>query len=380
MDTSRPLRVHALISSLTWGGAEMLLSEFAAGAPAAGIELSVGFLEDRDGNPAAARLRKNGVEPILAQIHGPRPLLNRGDHRTVRRHLEKVSPDVLHTHLGYADMLGGLAARSLGIPTVSTLHIMEWPHGVRQPRPYAKERLMSLVRRRCARLVVAVSEAARRAYLETGWDVPEHVVTVHNGIVAVNRPGAGRAVRERLGLAADDLVASMVTVLRRGKGHDAAIAAVAELAERFPRLRLVIAGDGPDRAEIERLAEPLGARVVLAGHIDDVMALLDATDVLLHPTRVDAFPTALLEAMAAGVPIVATAVGGIPEIIESGTSGVLIAPPPRPRAIADALGSLLGDERLRRRLGERGRERFAREFTAEAWATRMRSVYETAAS
>jgi glycosyltransferase involved in cell wall biosynthesis len=380
MDTSHPLRVHALISSLTWGGAEMLLAEFAAGAPAAGIELSVGFLEDRDGNPAAARLRKRGIEPILAEIHGPRPLLNRGDHRTVRRHLEQVRPDVLHTHLGYADMLGGLAARSLGIPTVSTLHTMEWPRGVRQPRPYAKERLMSLVRRRCARVVVAVSDAARRAYLETGWDVPEHVVTVHNGIVALSRPGAGRGVRERLGLAADDLVVSMVTVLRRGKGHDAAVAAVSALDDRFPRLRLVIAGDGPDREEIERLAEPLGSRVVMTGHLDEVMELLDATDVLLHPTHLDAFPTALLEAMAAGVPIVATAVGGIPEIVEPGTSGVLVASPPDPGAIAGALAPLLEDEQLRRRLGERGRERFEREFTAEAWATRLRAVYETAAS
>jgi glycosyltransferase involved in cell wall biosynthesis len=378
MDTSHPLRVHALISSLTGGGAEMQLAEFAAGAPAAGIELSVGFLEDRDGNPAAARLRRRGIEPILAQIHGPRPLLNRDDHRTVRRHLEQVRPDVLHTHLGYADMLGGLAARSLGIPAVSTLHTMDWPRGVRQPRPYAKERLMSLVRRRCARVVVAVSDAARRSYLDTGWDVPEHVVTVHNGIVALSRPGAGRAVREQLGLAADDLVVSMVTVLRRGKGHDAAVAAVSALADRFPRLRLVIAGDGPDRAEIMRLAEPLRSRVVMTGHVDEVMELLDATDVLLHPTHLDAFPTALLEAMAAGVPIVATAVGGIPEIVEPGTSGVLVASPPDPTAIAGALAPLLEDEQLRRRLGERGRERFARDFTAEAWATRMRAVYETA--
>jgi glycosyltransferase involved in cell wall biosynthesis len=100
--------------------------------------------------------------------------------------------------------------------------------------------------------------------------------------------------------------------------------------------------------------------------------------VLLHPTHVDAFPTALLEAMAAGVPIVATAVGGIPEMVESGTGGVLIPSPPQAPALAEALVPLLEDERLRRRIGERGRERFARDFTAEAWATRMRAVYETA--
>jgi glycosyltransferase involved in cell wall biosynthesis len=378
VDTSSPLRVHALIASLTWGGAEMLLSEFAAGAQAAGIELSVGFLDDRDGSPAAERLRRRGVEPILAEINGPRPLLNRTDHRTVREHLAAVRPDVLHTHLGYADMLGGMAARSLDIPMVSTLHVMQWYRSVRNPSLYAKERLMSLVRRRCAARVIAVSEAARRAFLETGWDSPERVITVHNGIVAEPQPGSGRALRERLGIGPDDLVATMLTVLRRGKGHDTAVAAVSSLRERFPGLRLVIAGDGPDRLEIERAASVLGDTAVLTGHVDEVMPLLDATDVLLHPTLVDAFPTALLEAMAAGVPIVASAVGGIPEIVEDGLTGVLVPAPPDAEHVAAALAPLLEDAAERRRLGEAGRARYERDFTAEAWALRMRQVYEAA--
>ncbi len=380
MDTSRPLRVHALIASLTWGGAEMLLSEFAAGAQAAGIELTVGFLDDRDGSPAAERLRRRGVEPILAEINGPRPLLNRTDHRVVREHLAAVRPDVLHTHLGYADMLGGMAARSLDVPMVSTLHVMQWYRSVRNPSLYAKERLMSLVRRRCAARVIAVSEAARRAFLETGWDSPERVITVHNGIVAERQPGSGRALRERLGIGPDDLVATMLTVLRRGKGHDTAVAAVLSLRERFPGLRLVIAGDGPDREEIERAASVLGDTAVLTGHVDEVMPLLDATDVLLHPTLVDAFPTALLEAMAASVPIVASAVGGIPEIVEDGLTGVLVPAPPDAEHVAAALAPLLEDAAERRRLGEAGRARYERDFTAEAWALRMRQVYEAAMS
>jgi glycosyltransferase involved in cell wall biosynthesis len=377
-DASGPLRVHALISSLTWGGAEMLLSEFAAGAPSAGIELSVGYLEDRDGSPGAARLVQRGVEPVLAPIRGPLPLLNRSAHRTVRRHLEQVRPDVLHTHLGYADMFGGLAARPLGIPTVSTIHVMEWASEVRKPRDYARERLMSFVRRHWVETVVAVSDAARRAYLDTGWDRPERVVTVHNGTVAERRAGAGRSVRAELGLAPDDLVVAMVTVLRRGKGHEVAAAAIAALRERFPHLRLVVAGDGPDRTEVERLMAPLGDAALMTGHRDDVMALLDATDVLLHPTLVDAFPTVLLETMAAGVPVVASAVGGIPEIVKDGGTGVLVGAPPRAEDVAEALAGLVAEAGRRRRLGEAGRERFQREFTVEAWAARMRRVYEAA--
>jgi glycosyltransferase involved in cell wall biosynthesis len=374
----RPLRVHALISSLTWGGAEMLLSEFAIGAPSAGIELSVGYLEDRDGSPAAGRLRQRGIEPILAAIHGPLPLLNRADHRTVRAHLAEIRPDVLHTHLGYADMFGGIAARRLRIPTVSTIHIMEWMSDPRDPRNYARERLMSFVRRHRTRAVVAVSDAARDAYLATGWDRPEHVVTVRNGIVAEPDAGAGPRIRAELGLGTDDLVVAMVTVLRSGKGHDVAAAAISELRERFPNLRLVVAGDGPDRAAVERLLEPLSGAALMIGHRDDVMSLMDAVDVLLHPTFVDAFPTTLLEAMSAGLPVVATGVGGIPEIVEDGVTGCLVQSPPSAERVADALLPVLADAELRRRLGESGRERFRRDFTAEAWARRMRSLYEAA--
>jgi glycosyltransferase involved in cell wall biosynthesis len=379
MEAFRTIRVHALISSLTWGGAEMLLSDFAAGAPTAGIELSVGFLEDRDGNPAAARLRSQGIEPILAQIRGPRPMLSRSDHCTVRRHLADVRPDVLHTHLGYADMLGGVAARSLKIPTVSTLHTMGWKH-LGRSREYAKERLMALVRRRCIGRVITVSEAARRAYLETGWDRPDRVVTVHNGVAIQPRPGAGRAVRSELGLGSDDLVVAMVTVLRPGKGHDVAVAAVRALHERFPHLKLLIVGDGPGRAEVERLAAPIGPAAVLTGHRDDVAAVLDAADVLLHPTLIDAFPTVLMEGMAAGVPIVATAVGGIPEIVEHGRTGMLIDSPPDPERVAGELSPLLESAELRSHLGARGRERFEREFTAESWARRLRPIYDAALS
>ena len=148
--------------------------------------------------------------------------------------------------------------------------------------------------------------------------------------------------------------------------------------ERFPRLRLLIVGDGPLRAEVERRAASLGGVAVVAGHRDDVMAVLDGVDVLLHPSLVDAFPTALLEAMAAAVPVVATSVGGIPEIVEDGSTGTLIEAPPRPEAVAGALLPLLADAGRRTELGRRGRERFEREFSAQRWAERLRGVYETA--
>jgi len=372
--TGRPLRVHALISTLTWGGAEMLLADFAAGARSARIELSVGYLQEADGSPAAARLRASGVEPRLVPITG---LLNPRDLMRVRRHLVDVQPDLLHTHLGNADLMGGLAARSLGIPTVSTIHVMEWDTGRRER---AKARLMDLARRHCSAAVITVSDRARAALLEAGYGRGARVVTVHNGVDADPEPGKGREVRAQLGLDAHDLVVTMVSVLRDGKGHEVAVEAVRALRGRHPHLRLLIVGDGPQRDRVHHLAGELGGAAVLAGHRDDVMNVLDASDVLLHPSHADAFPTALLEAFAASVPVVATAVGGIPEIVTDGETGVLIAPPPRSEAVARALESVIEDRALRLRLGAAGRARFEAEFSAQRWAQRMREVYERALS
>ena len=368
------LHVHVLIDSLTWGGAEMLLADLAAGAPAAGLELTVGFLHDRDGNPAAARLRARGVEPELVEI---RSLLRRDDRRRVREHVAAVAPDVLHTHLANADMLGGLAGRALRLPVVSTVHVMQ---AETAGRARLRTMLTNRVRRSTASRVIAVSDAAREWLAASGWADRDRLVTVHNGVAAVARPGAGAAVRQELGLAPDDVVVTMLTVLREGKGHDVAAAAVGRLLERYPRLRLLVAGDGPARAEVAALMAPLGDRARLTGHRDDVMELLDASDVLLHPSSIDAFPTALLEAMAAGLPIVSTRVGGIPEIVDDGETGMLVAAPPEAAAITSALEPYLADPELRRRAGERARERFEERFTAVRWAERLRLVYSSSSA
>jgi glycosyltransferase involved in cell wall biosynthesis len=359
----------------------MLLSDLAAGAPSAGIELSVGYLKDIDGNPAARGLRARGIEPELVPVGR---MLEPGAIPRLRRHLVRVRPDVVHTHLGLTDVLGTVAARSLGLPSVSTVHLVAGQPTGRpseaSARGSARARLAALARRHAGRRVIAVSDAAREAYLHKRWDTPERVVTVHNGIARSPNPGDGARIRAELGLDPAALVVSIVTVLRQGKGHELAVEAVRQLLPRFPGLRLVVLGDGSAREEIRRLAAPLGSAAIFTGHHDDVMGVLMATDVLVHPTQMDAFPTALLEAAAARVPIVATAVGGIPEIVEDGATGLLLGFPPSAAALADRLEQLLADEQLRIRLGEAAREVFVRRFTAERWAARLRVVYDAIAA
>lgn len=367
-DGARPVTVLALIDHFALGGAEMLLARFAAVASKANIDLSIACLEDRDGNPAAAMLQGGPQAPLNLGLPPGRP----GAHalRTVRCHIAAVKPQVVHTHLGTSDIVGGLAARSLGIPVVSTIHAMDWPRG---DRVYsAKRRLV----RGCAARIIAVSDSARRHYLERGWAREEQIVTIHNGIDVTAEAGAGAAVRAELGIEPGAFVVGMVSALRPEKGHDLAIDAVARLRARFPHLRLLIVGQGAVGEEIARRARALDGAAVLAGRRSDVMRVFDAIDVCLHPSRADAFPTTLIESMAASVPVLATAVGGIPEIITDGRSGVLMAAPTTAEQIAHSLAALIGQPERRRELAAAARLDYEQRFTADPWVRRTRMLYD----
>jgi glycosyltransferase involved in cell wall biosynthesis len=365
------LEVLAVIDHLALGGAEMMLGQFAAAAPRAAIRLHVAYFEDRDGSPAAEPLRAAGIEPVNLEVGG-RP---GGRHvRAVRSHIRAVRPDIVHTHLGTADLIGGLAARSLGVPAVSTIHaVLQRQPGVRG----AKDAATAFGRRMCDARVITVSESARLAYLKQSWSMNGRVVLIYNGIDVAAAPGSGVAVRRELGVGADELLVGMVSALRPEKGHDLAIEAISMLREQFPRLRLLIAGQGALAAELARLAEPLGDRVLLAGPRADVMCVFDALDVCLHPSRVDAFPTTLIESLAASTPVLASGVGGIPEIIDDGQTGVLVPPPPNAATLAAALGDLLADQPRRRTLAAAGRKAYEQRFTAGPWVERTRGLYDT---
>jgi len=360
------VEVLALIDHFVLGGAETLLARFAAAAGEAGIRLQVACLQELDGNPAAAPLHTMGISPVNLGIYGPARLRAL---RTVRRHIEDVGPRIVHTHLGTSDVLGGVAASSLRIPVVSTIHASQWDgRAVGLRRKLVKH---------CATRVIAVSECARSEYLRRGFATERQIVTIHNGIDFPAAAGAGAELRRELGLGAEDFVVGMVSALRPEKGHDVALDAVRILSARFPSLRLLVVGQGDLRTEIERRAQELGGAVVVAGLRQDLPRVFDALDVLLQPSRADAFPTSILEAMAASVPVLASAVGGIPEIIRDGETGVLITPPPEAGRLASALAELLEDPGRRARLATAGHRLYVDRFTAGPWVRQTRALYDT---
>lgn len=360
--------VLVLIDNLACGGAQMLLSQFAAAAPAVGIRLSVACLTERAGNPAATRLQEAGIPALNLEAMDGRP--GPRSVQRVRRHIAAVKPDIVHTHLGASDWIGGLAARSLRIPVVCTIHTEVWD---KDRKTDAKRLLVNL----CAARVVAVSESTRRAYDERHWARDGQLTTIHNGVDVSSVSGSGREVRREFGWDDDDLVVGMISSLRPEKAHDVAIAAFGLLRDEFPALRLLIVGEGPTAGKIAGLAREFGHRVAMTGLRSDVMRCFDACDICLHPSRADAFPTTLIEAMSAGVPIVATRVGGIPEIVAHDETGVLVPAPPTAESVAAALGALARDPSRRRALGTSARNTYRERLTAGRWAQGTRAMYDS---
>jgi glycosyltransferase involved in cell wall biosynthesis len=364
-----PMRVCHLIHELGPGGAEHVLVDLARVAPSAGLELSVLSLMPLAGHRYPQMLRDLGVR---VESLGLRSRWDpRGPGRALRL-LRSDPPDVVHSHMKHADLVAAYATPRLGLPMVSTLHVIE---DAVSPVGRLKRRLGVRARRR-ASATVAVSEAVRSWYLGAFRVDLAKVVTIPNGVPAPPAVSDARraALRAGFGVPEGELLAATVALFRAGKGHDDLLDAVALLDGAGVRFLLV--GSGPEEARLrERVrSEGLGDQVAFAGFREDIAEVLAACDLVVHPSRADALPTALIHALAAGVPAVATSVGGIPEVV--GEAAGRLVPSGEPKALAAAIEELAGDAVLRRAMGVAARERFAARFDGEAWARRLRGLYQ----
>jgi len=278
--------------------------------------------------------------------------------------LRECAPDLVHLHTGRANWLGGLAARRLGLPAITTRRMdREVKRGPRTRWLYG-----SGVRR-----AVAISGAVERCLLEGG--VPAGMIRVIPSAVdpAALRPTRGRdAIRCDAGLAEDAVCILVLASLDQRKGLDVLLAAAARQEEKRTAI-FWIAGDGPERGALERRASELklDAQIHFLGRREDRADLLAACDVLVLPSRREGLDVAALEAMACGRPVVASRVGGLAESVVDGVTGLLV-PPEDETALARALDRLVSDAELRVRLGEAGPGRIAEAYGAD----RMTLAYE----
>lgn len=285
----------------------------------------------------------------------------------------RLAPAIVHAHSSKA----GAAARvahmaNPRVPVVYTPHGYSFAGHFSRPGERRAYRLAERALTPMSSRVVCVCEAEARLARSVG--AGQRVRVVHNG---VDPEPVGAPDPSVVELRGDGPLIGALTQLRPGKGIETLLAAMPAVLARVPDARLVVCGEGPERDSHLGLAAQLGIThaVQFIGRRDDPLAVLRAIDLFVHASWAEAFPYVILEAMSVGVPVVASAVGGVGEAVEDAHTGLLVAPRD-PHALGSAITRLVSDSQLRRDMGERGRKRVLRDFTLEAMIARLSRVYD----
>jgi glycosyltransferase involved in cell wall biosynthesis len=279
--------------------------------------------------------------------------------------------DILHAHKFGSNLWAALLGPLAGVPViVAHEHTWSFDGG-------AARRLIDhgVIARRCD-MMVAVSREDRRRMIEIEGINPDEVVYIPNGIPAPPSP-SGAVGRRELGLSDDHLVVGTVTVLRPQKALDVLVRAAGILRAEFPRLRVLMVGSGPERDALEKLIAELdlSRTVSLLGFRTDVPELLPLFDVAASSSDFEGSPLSVLEYMEAALPVVSTRVGGVPDLVEDGVTGLLVDRGD-PEALANAIAELLRDPERRSQMGRIGRDRRRSEFDIDVTVERIEQLYE----
>jgi glycosyltransferase involved in cell wall biosynthesis len=267
------------------------------------------------------------------------------------------SAELVHTHLVHGDVYGALGARRL----VSTKHNDD-------PFRAGTFRFVERTLARRASRIIAITEALARFQVEHVGLPADKVEVIHYGL---DEPPAAWGMNPADDVPEGARVLLAVCRLEPQKGLDVAVRALPEIRRRHPEAALVVLGEGPQRNQLAQLAAELDVPVFLLGRVPDVTAWLRRADLLVHPVRWEGFGLALLEAMLTSLPVVATRVSSIPEIVVDGETGVLVPADDAP-ALAEAVGRVLDDPGG---LGARGYERARANFSVARMADRTLAVY-----
>lgn len=366
----RLLRIEMVLPSLVAAGMEVLVARMVRALAARGHDVGVTCLES-DGI-LAGPLRDEGFRVTVRETPGLTSIFHAP---ALDGWLRELHPDVVHVHSG-AWLKGAGAARRAGVRRV-----IATVHGILAPEPWHGPALMHLAARRTDR-VVAVSDSLS-TYLHRRVRVPARKLDVIlNGVDTTRfapRPHPGR-LRAQLGLPPEALLVGHVARLDPVKNQPMLLDAFARVRQVVPSAVLVMVGDGPMRAALERQIETLGLQegVKLAGLHPDPSSLYPEFDAFALSSTIEGTSMSLLEAMATGVPVVATAVGGTPALLQDGRAGVLV-PSDDAVAFAAALVGLLTDRERRAQVGAAGRRRVETTYSEGAMLDQYEALYHGAA-
>jgi glycosyltransferase involved in cell wall biosynthesis len=362
------LRILHTESSLGWGGQEIRILTEAAGMIARGHAVTILSCPESNIDRAA---RRAGIPTAAVPIEKKRPANLLALRSWLTRHGGEF--DVINTHSSTDAWLVALAGATLRQtpPAVRTRHVST------RIGNRITTRWLYL---RATRHIVTTGERLRRQLHDDNGFPLDHMTSVPTGIdLARYRPGDARAARTGLGLQ-DRPTLGIVATLRSWKGHADLLAAWSQLGAQRSGWQVVIVGDGPQRSNIEAQVDALGLAgdVHLAGNREDVERWLPAFDLFVLPSYGnEGVPQGIMQAMAAGLPVVSTTVGAIAEAVIDGETGILVPPRDLP-AIGGALARLVGDAALRRRLGDAGCARAQAHFGAGHMLDRMEAVFRSA--
>lgn len=285
------------------------------------------------------------------------------------RFLRSEQVDILHAHK-FGSNFWASALRGLGEPRVVIAHEHTWSY---EGQPFRRLVDREFISRRCDRFL-AVSERDRQQMIELEHIAPDRVEVVPGGIPDL--PPSERDIRADLGIAPDAAVLVSVAYLRPQKSLEVLIHAAAELRERHRSLRVLIVGRGEERLRLDSLIASLrlSETVTMLGARRDVMDVVRAADIAVCCSDFEGTPLAVLEYMAAAKPVVATNVGGLPELVRDGVTGLLV-PPRRPSDLAERIHELLCDPEQARLMGLRGRELQRARFSITAMVSHIDRIY-----
>jgi glycosyltransferase involved in cell wall biosynthesis len=369
MTPRAPVRVVYLTHTLGVGGAEELILNMVARLPRDRYEPIVCCFENPPG-PIGPEIAALGVAVIpLGIAPGWRHPFAWW---SIVRYLRQAQPHIVHTFMLPASLYGRSAAVVARVPLIigTEVNIYErkqWHHII-------VERLLA-ARSAC---VVASAEAVKRAYVGQLGISGDTVRVVYNAVNwdRLRATAAPHDVRARLSIPPDRIVVGVVATLQDKKGHRVLLDAVAQTAG-LEHVWLMLIGDGPERRALEAYATTLGIRerVTFCGTRRDLGNLLPAMDVFALPSLWEGLPLALILAMGAGRPVVATGIAGIPEVVSDGETGLLVEPGD-PVALGSALARMCGDAALRARVGAAARASVRERFGADAYSEAMTGLYE----
>jgi glycosyltransferase involved in cell wall biosynthesis len=379
MPTGKPTKIAFLLPNVESGGTERHVLALARSLPPERYDLSL-FTTAGGGrlHPEFAALMPVTVfgDPRQGRRFRTGPLEQLRTIAALARIFRRATPDILHCYLPAANVIGPVAARLAGVPRVVVSKRALCDYKARFPLL----RRVEPVGNRLADVVLVNSDAVRRDVERTESGCAGKFRKVYNGVAPVEpfSPEARAAFRAREGVPADALVVLAVSNFYPYKGHAELMAAAPAVLSRFPAARFVLVGrDAGTLAETRRLAEAtgFGDRFLFPGDRSDVPDFLRAADLFVHPSREEGFSNAILEAMAAGLPVAAFAVGGNPEAVDDGKTG-LLAPPRDAARLADAIAALLADDGARARMGEAGRRAAGERFSMARMVGEMTAIYD----